>query len=119
LIEANTMRMHGHAAHDDMRYVPAELLAEWALKDPIERQRMRVAELDGAPDMAELEAGVARELDEAVEWALQQPMPDPASAGEGVFCEGEPEPLEDGMAPCSLYAIDAARQVTFEEAVDG
>ena len=23
------MRMHGHGAHDDMRYVPAELLEEW------------------------------------------------------------------------------------------
>src|SRR5205085_1332304 len=28
LVEAVTMRMHGHAAHDDMRYVPPELLAE-------------------------------------------------------------------------------------------
>jgi pyruvate dehydrogenase E1 component alpha subunit len=111
LIEANTMRMHGHAAHDDMRYVPAELLAEWAAKDPIERQRSRVAETAGADDVAGLEAEVARQLDEAVEWALAQPMPDPASAGEGVFCEGEAEELQDGCGPCSLYAL--------QEAIDG
>src|SRR3954449_9780264 len=47
LIEAVTMRMHGHAAHDDMRYVPKELVEEWARKDPIERQERRLAELGG------------------------------------------------------------------------
>ena len=30
LIEAVTMRMHGHGAHDDMRYVPKEMLDEWS-----------------------------------------------------------------------------------------
>ena len=30
LIEAETMRMHGHGAHDDMSYVPPELLEHWA-----------------------------------------------------------------------------------------
>ena len=39
LIAATTMRMHGHGAHDDARYVPAELLAEWEERDPLERQR--------------------------------------------------------------------------------
>src|SRR4051794_17030976 len=29
LIEARTMRMHGHGAHDDMSYVPEEMLTEW------------------------------------------------------------------------------------------
>ncbi len=41
LIEAVTMRMHGHAAHDDMRYVPPELLSAWRERDPIERQERR------------------------------------------------------------------------------
>src|SRR3954468_4689099 len=36
LIECETMRMHGHGAHDDMRYVPKELFEEWSLRDPIE-----------------------------------------------------------------------------------
>ena len=30
------MRMHGHAAHDDMRYVPPELLERWRARDPID-----------------------------------------------------------------------------------
>ncbi|MGI8727661.1 MAG: thiamine pyrophosphate-dependent dehydrogenase E1 component subunit alpha, partial [Solirubrobacterales bacterium] len=37
LIECRTMRMHGHGAHDDMSYVPDEMLAEWRRRDPIER----------------------------------------------------------------------------------
>src|SRR5919205_611097 len=43
LIEAVTMRMHGHGAHDDMRYVPRELFDEWSRRDPIERYEERLA----------------------------------------------------------------------------
>src|SRR5215210_6158211 len=45
LIEAVTMRMHGHAAHDDMKYVPKEKVAEWQAKDPIDRQVRRAEAL--------------------------------------------------------------------------
>src|SRR5213595_399529 len=45
LLEAVTMRMHGHAAHDDMKYVPKEQVDEWRAKDPIERQEARLREL--------------------------------------------------------------------------
>src|SRR5437764_1209280 len=45
LIEAVTMRMHGHAAHDDMKYVPKAQIEEWRAKDPVERQEVRLREL--------------------------------------------------------------------------
>ena len=45
LIEAVTMRMHGHAAHDDMKYVPKEQVEEWRKRDPIDRQETRLREL--------------------------------------------------------------------------
>ncbi len=102
LIEALTMRMHGHAAHDDMKYVPKELVEEWRLRDPIERQEQRL--IDAGVDVEELRASVAAEIDAATEKALASPMPDPATAAEGVFCETEPEPLGDGRAPWSGYA---------------
>ena len=35
LIEADTMRMRGHAEHDDMKYVPPAMLEQWAGRDPI------------------------------------------------------------------------------------
>src|SRR3954470_16980649 len=44
LIEAETMRMHGHGAHDDMRYVPKELFEHWAQRDPIETYERRLAD---------------------------------------------------------------------------
>jgi TPP-dependent pyruvate/acetoin dehydrogenase alpha subunit len=87
LIEALTMRMHGHAAHDEMRYVPRELLEHWQARDPIVRQQARLVER--GVDVDEIRARVAAELDAALAWALEQPMPEPTSATEGVFCEVE------------------------------
>ncbi len=105
LLEAVTMRMHGHAAHDDMRYVPAGLVETWRGRDPIDRQERRLAEL--GVDTAALREQVSAEIDAAAAEALASPMPDPASAREGVFCLGEPEPLGDGLAPWSGFREDA------------
>jgi pyruvate dehydrogenase E1 component alpha subunit len=99
LIEAVTMRMHGHAAHDDMKYVPTEQVTEWRKRDPVERQEARLRTL--GVDVDELRAAVQAEIDVATEQALAAPMPDPATAASGVFCEGEGEPLGDGQAPWS------------------
>ena len=101
LVEAVTMRMHGHAAHDDMRYVPPGLLAEWGERDPIERQQQRVAEL--GIDVDALRAAVDAEVEAAAAEASAAPMPDPADAVRGVFAEGEPVPLGDGRAPWSGF----------------
>jgi TPP-dependent pyruvate/acetoin dehydrogenase alpha subunit len=102
LIEAVTMRMHGHAAHDDMKYVPAEQLATWAERDPIERQERRVAAR--GVDVDALRAEVDAEVEAATAEALDAPMPDGATATDGVFREGEAEPLGDGRAPWSGFA---------------
>jgi pyruvate dehydrogenase E1 component alpha subunit len=102
LIEAVTMRMHGHAAHDDMRYVPPELLAAWAQRDPVERQERRVAAL--GVDVAALRAEVEAEVEAAAAEALAARMPDPADATRGVFAVGEAQPLGDGRAPWSGFA---------------
>jgi TPP-dependent pyruvate/acetoin dehydrogenase alpha subunit len=106
LIEAVTMRMHGHAAHDDMRYVPSEQLAAWAERDPIERQARRVAGL--GIDVEALRADVDAEVEAATAEALQAPMPDGATATDGVFCDGDATPLGDGRAPWSGFAGDEA-----------
>jgi TPP-dependent pyruvate/acetoin dehydrogenase alpha subunit len=37
IVESVTMRMHGHAAHDNAWYVPKQLLADWKKKDPLEK----------------------------------------------------------------------------------
>jgi pyruvate dehydrogenase E1 component alpha subunit len=101
MIEAVTMRMHGHAAHDDMKYVPIEQVEEWRKRDPIDRQEARLREL--GVDIDGLREAVRAEIDAAAEAALAAPMPDPATAVQGVFCEDAAEPLGDGEAPWSGF----------------
>src|SRR5579884_2868110 len=78
LIEAVTMRMHGHAAHDDMKYVPREQVEEWRQRDPIERQEKRLRDL--GVDVDAVRDEVKAEIEAATEQALAAPMPDPAGA---------------------------------------
>jgi pyruvate dehydrogenase E1 component alpha subunit len=101
LIEAVTMRMHGHAAHDDMKYVPKEQVEEWRKRDPVDRQVSRLASL--GVDVEALRAEVAAVIEAATAEALAAPMPDPETVLDGVFCVGEAEPLGDGEAPWSGY----------------
>jgi pyruvate dehydrogenase E1 component alpha subunit len=98
LIEAVTMRMHGHAAHDDMKYVPTEQLEMWRRRDPIDRQTRRLEAL--GVDVEAVRQSVKEEIEAGVEEALQYPMPDPATATDRVFAD-EPALLEDGQAPWS------------------
>ncbi|MGZ4242859.1 MAG: thiamine pyrophosphate-dependent dehydrogenase E1 component subunit alpha, partial [Solirubrobacteraceae bacterium] len=102
LSEAVTMRMHGHAAHDDMKYVPKEQVEEWRRRDPVERQERRLRELD--VDVDAVRAEVSAEIDAAATEALAGPMPSGDDVLDGVFATGEPEPLGDGHAPWSGYA---------------
>jgi TPP-dependent pyruvate/acetoin dehydrogenase alpha subunit len=101
LIEAVTMRMHGHGAHDDARYVEQALLEEWALRDPIDGQ---IAALGSLVDAAALRAAVEAEVEAAAAEAMQTPMADPADVLDGVFCEGEAEPLGRGAARWSGFS---------------
>jgi pyruvate dehydrogenase E1 component alpha subunit len=117
LIEAVTMRMHGHAAHDDMKYVPRAMVEHWRARDPIDRQVVRLREL--GVDVDALRAEVNAEIAAAAEQALAAPMPDPATATDGVFCETEAEPLGDGIARWSGFLTGAARGQTAQAHVDG
>jgi pyruvate dehydrogenase E1 component alpha subunit len=100
LIECETMRMHGHGAHDDMRYVPKEMFEVWAERDPIDRYEKKLS--DDGVDIAEVQASVKDELERETEWALSQQMPEPDTALQGVFATSEPR-LGDGNAPWSRW----------------
>jgi pyruvate dehydrogenase E1 component alpha subunit len=106
LIEAETMRMHGHGAHDNQSYVPPAVLEEWAGKDPIERYEQKLRG-DGF-DIEAIRAAAKDWVDTETDWALAQPMPDPAGAEDGVFAERS-EPLGDGQAPWSQWAREETR----------
>jgi TPP-dependent pyruvate/acetoin dehydrogenase alpha subunit len=112
LLEAVTMRMHGHAAHDDMKYVPKEQVEEWRKKDPIDRQEARLRELGVDTDRVRQE--VRAEIDAGTEEALAMPMPDPETATQRLFYEPtHPEDdllTQDGAAPWSGFGAGAAEE---------
>ena len=109
LIECHTMRMHGHGAHDDMSYVPAEVLEEWSQRDPIELYVQRLATEHGFEqrEIDQIRESVAAYVDECAELAVASPMPDPQLASDGVFAERW-EPLGDGDAPWSRWSSSEA-----------
>jgi pyruvate dehydrogenase E1 component alpha subunit len=107
MIVATSMRMHGHGAHDDARYVDPALLEYWRGRDPIERYRETLTER--GLDLTGISERTAERIAAAVDAALETPMADPATVLDGVFCEGEPEPLgTGGAAPWSGYRKAAA-----------
>jgi pyruvate dehydrogenase E1 component alpha subunit len=91
LIECVTLRMEGHAVHDDAFYVPRELFEEWAQRDPIERFRTWLKEnADMSEDEEdEITSGVKRILNDAIQRAEESPLPDPAELTQGVFADPE------------------------------
>jgi TPP-dependent pyruvate/acetoin dehydrogenase alpha subunit len=91
LIESVTLRMEGHAVHDDAYYVPKEMFEEWGRRDPIERYRVWLRTYAGMTDEEEDEvtSGVKKLLNEAVQRADESPLPDPATLLDGVFATAE------------------------------
>jgi TPP-dependent pyruvate/acetoin dehydrogenase alpha subunit len=91
LLECLTLRMEGHAVHDDAFYVPKPLLEEWAKSDPIERFRTWLrqnADLDDDEE-DEIAADVKKLLNDALRRAEESPLPEPDQLTEGVFATPE------------------------------
>ena len=83
-LEAITLRGHGHAAHDDARYVPAELRTRFG--DPIERLAARLI-ADGVPqpEVDAVRASAAAEVAAALAEAEADPAPDPSTLEDGLY----------------------------------
>jgi pyruvate dehydrogenase E1 component alpha subunit len=85
-VEALSLRMHGHAAHDDASYVPPALREEFAERfDPVARLGERLR-LDGLGDLEqEVRENAAREIAEGLAAAEASPAPDPRDLEAGVW----------------------------------
>ena len=91
LIECQTLRMEGHAVHDDAFYVPKEMFERWAESDPIERFRgwlRQNADMSDAEE-EEIASDVKRLLNEALRRAEESPLPDPSELLDGVYATPE------------------------------
>jgi pyruvate dehydrogenase E1 component alpha subunit/2-oxoisovalerate dehydrogenase E1 component alpha subunit len=94
LIEADTMRMKGHAEHDDMKYVPPQMVEEWARKDPILRYEAHLLG-QGLASRSELDEATARIeslLREELALAEASPLPEPETALAGVYGDRDVQP---------------------------
>jgi TPP-dependent pyruvate/acetoin dehydrogenase alpha subunit len=87
LVESLTLRMEGHAVHDDAFYVPKEMLREWARHDPVEKFRswLRQHAAFGPEEDESLQEEVAKLLRDAVRRAEASPVPDGSAVSEGVY----------------------------------
>jgi len=90
LIECKTMRMKGHAEHDDARYVPKQEFEKWRKKDPILRFEKYLAAKQQmtAQEKAAIEARIDREIREDVAFAEASPFPPPEGAARSVWADG-------------------------------
>ena len=81
LLECKTYRFAGHSRSDARGYRTREEEQDWAQRDPL----IVLAERLDADTVECLEAEVRAELDEAVEFARNSPLPNPADALEHVY----------------------------------
>jgi TPP-dependent pyruvate/acetoin dehydrogenase alpha subunit len=87
MFEVLTFRRKGHAEHDPAKYVPEDVIKYWEERDPILRYGAYLKELgyiddDGINDMTEK---IKADIEEAEEWVMAQPKPDPATVMQGVY----------------------------------
>jgi pyruvate dehydrogenase E1 component alpha subunit/2-oxoisovalerate dehydrogenase E1 component alpha subunit len=94
LVEADTMRMKGHAEHDDMKYVPGEMVEAWAKRDPLLRYEAHLLGR-GLATRAELDAVAAEVtglLDEELAAAEASPLPARGSGLSDVYFDRPVKP---------------------------
>jgi TPP-dependent pyruvate/acetoin dehydrogenase alpha subunit len=86
-VEAVTLRLDGHAAHDDGSYMDGAEVSEYSeQRDPVERLAARLR-LDGLgeDEVDRLRREAADEVSGALEQAESSPPPDPATILDGVY----------------------------------
>jgi pyruvate dehydrogenase E1 component alpha subunit len=89
LIEGKTYRYRGHYEGDPMVYrLPGEL-EEWQKRDPIPAFRYRLieSEIFNEGELEEIMGSVQRQLDEAVDFAANAPIPAADEALQGVYAD--------------------------------
>jgi len=91
LLECRAFRRRGHAEHDDMWYVPKEIVAAWEKRDPIDRFETFLVDEGHATrkDLRSVEAALADELEEAAQAALASPYPAPEETLKDVYAGNE------------------------------
>ncbi len=113
LLEMKTFRVRGHEEASGTRYVPPELIESWSARDPVDRFRTLTLSEEQI-DESELSSLVKRleaDVDEAVEYALAQPLVTSSTEHElsGVFAA----PQNVSVPP----SLGSGRELRFIDAI--
>ena len=89
LIEAVTYRFWGHLLGDAMEYMPPEERQAAMEADPVPRYRQWLLDNghSSEDELSAIDARIAAELDDAVQFALDAPQPDESELTTDVFAE--------------------------------
>ena len=91
LLECKTYRYYGHYVGDPLTYRTKEEAEEWRqTRDPLDRLEQRGLEADilDADALREIDAEVVSEIESAVAYAEESPLPDPADVITDVYVSG-------------------------------
>lgn len=89
VIEAKTYRYRGHYEGDPQLYKENEDLPDWRTADPVEDYGEKLLN-DGVltdDEYERMKERIEEDLDEAVEFARESPLPEPEEAYEGLYAE--------------------------------
>ena len=86
-IEAKTYRFRGHSMADPAKYRSKEEVQKWMERDPINvlGQRMQTLGIASAEQLRALDDDVKAQVEDAVEFAEQSPLPAPETVTEHVY----------------------------------
>ncbi|PNR99430.1 acetoin:2,6-dichlorophenolindophenol oxidoreductase subunit alpha [Petrotoga mexicana DSM 14811] len=89
LIECKTYRVRGHFEGDPQLYRSKEEVEEWKRNDPIMRVERYISEngIVSEEKLKEIQKGIDKELDEAVEFAEKSKDPDEKMVAEDVYTD--------------------------------
>jgi len=82
LLECITFRMRGHEEASGTKYVPKELMEEWAKKDPVENYEKFLISKNVIDEayVTNLRQKIRQEIDEGLEIAFRETHPEPSTA---------------------------------------
>ncbi|MFQ5948400.1 MAG: pyruvate dehydrogenase complex E1 component subunit beta [Acidimicrobiia bacterium] len=120
LVEAITFRHYGHAGHDPADYVKPDEREAWMAEDPMPRfeEFLGSRGLLNEQRKSELEERINQKIRDTMEWAQQQPDPDPEDVAADLFAVRDREPAPMGSVPSDgepVTLLDAVSQALDEE----
>ena len=120
LIEAQTLRLRGHAAYDTCDYMPPGEAEAFAARDPLPNFRRRLAAAGYGDRLTAIDAEVGAFVEASIKVSLAIAKPDPAGMEAGLFAPDSPPrawlPEPAKAAPLNLaQAINAGLRKVLAE----